>query len=140
MFADIPDTALEAAYQTKMQARRAAIDERRVQPTWAPEAGVIRQYVLQTGKMRIQWVPNKGFKWSQWIRPLNDTNLLELVKHFGPHDWSRVVVHVEPRITRGPSRELRADDVTNLRSWLYGILELYPRHTLKTKAYVEAAT
>ena len=125
-FADIPDTALDAAV-------RAAKAARTTEPTWAPEAGVLMHYALRSGKFRLQWKPNAGFRWTQWIKSLNDSHLLELMKRFGPGDWGRVVVHVEPRIARGR-------DVMSLRDWVRWIIEQYPRHTSKTKAYVDEVT
>ena len=123
-FADIPDTALEAA-------RKAKVEARTTQPTWAPEAGVLVHYILKSGQLRMLWEPLPGFKWSQWVRSLNDSNLLELMKHFGPHDWTLVTVRVEPRIAR------MNETTMNLRDWIRWITEKYAKYAPKTIAYLK---
>lgn len=88
-FADIPDTALQAAHKAKTR--------RVVEPTWAPEAGALKFYRLKSGVLRMSWEPRPGFHWTTEKQPVNDSSMLALAKRFGPKDWGRVLVHVEER-------------------------------------------
>jgi hypothetical protein len=134
-FADIPDTALKAAVEERKAARI-------IEPTWAPEAGILNFYILKSGHLRMSWEPRSGFRWTQWIRSVSDSHVLELLKHFGPSDWNRVVVKttiVKIPQTEFPSTQFGQPPIRGIsfHDLVHWILAKYARISPKTKAYVE---
>jgi len=126
-FADIPDTALDAAIKAKQRPV--------VEPVWAPNAGVLEYWILKSGQLRMSWEPVPGFRWTKNVLPISDANVLMIAKRFGPDDWTRTRVHLEPRYAnyRGLAENTTFDVLIGL------MLASFGRSMPKTVAYVTEA-
>lgn len=128
LFIDTADPSIVASIEAK-KARTV------VEPTWTPDAGKLLFDRLKSGEMKIDWVPNPGFKWHRWSRKISDVSILELMGHFAPADWRKVRVEstLSPIQMQGLFRsELRAMD-----EFILAILTRWPRVLVKSLQYVK---
>ncbi len=85
-FTEAQDPALTAVKNTRLESRG-------IQPVWSPDAGRFELYRLKSGELRLEWKPiGLEFNWSRWVRPVNQGNVIDILKRFGYVDWNSVRV------------------------------------------------
>lgn len=122
-FDDDADASIVAAMPKKVRVKEPV--------SWAPAAGklIFDNYV--SGKLRLEWSPNKaaGFKWPKEVFAISGESLVAVAKRFTPEEWRSVRVET-------PLWILPGTPPTSLAELIRYMLSNWPKHMAKLNDYV----